>query len=86
MKRLTETPADMDTSSGDGAAQCVHDATNDVHLWGSLDNQNWALMSSFNGNMLKRIMLVPRMKIAGSSTDHTVAVSGTSYLLFDETD
>lgn len=76
---------DMRGSSGRGVVQCVHNATNDNYLWGSLNGTDWALIGSFGAVMIRDTTLAPYMKIGGSATVHGTGTTGSTFTMLDET-
>lgn len=67
--------------NSNGLIQIVNTSGTAVYLFGSLNGTDFALIESFNSDVIKEIQLCPFMKIAGNSAAGADATNNTVLLL-----
>jgi|TARA_X000001036_G_C20613238_1_gene779865 hypothetical protein len=89
MAQLSNDNTPYNPKMGDGSKgviQCVHGgSTHHAYLWGSLNGTDYALLDSFLTSVIKELVLVPYVLVAGSATDKTVDVNAATKVYIDET-
>tara|TARA_R100001198_G_C5116811_1_gene141524 strand:- start:70 stop:342 length:273 start_codon:yes stop_codon:yes gene_type:complete len=68
--------------NANGLIQVVNTSGTAVYLFGSLNGTDFALIESFNSNVIKEIKLCPFMRIAGDSAN-TASVTNNTVLLLE---
>lgn len=81
--RTVLVPSIKKSGNANGLIQVVNSNGTAVYLFGSLNGTDFALIESFNSDVIKEIQLCPFMKIAGNSDASSNASSDNDVYLFE---
>lgn len=88
MPKLTEGKTyrtDFRRAGATGIVQVVY-GNNDVHLFGSLDNENFVLIESYTSSSIREAALCTYFKFSTSATDpNVIDENNTTELILEET-